>query len=122
MKHRRRNLLMAGVATLATFHAVGHAQTFTYAPRDLLIGFRSSAPNDFVVDIGQASLYYGAAPGSSFTISSFSASQLTSVFGGMDGLSFAVMGDVRTAGDVDNPLNTLWLTAARSDINVQSSP
>ena len=96
---------------------------FTYNPQDLLLGIRSAgSAYDLVVDIGPASYYYNASPGGIFNVNNYSSSQVTSVFGGLSGLSFSVFGDVRTAGNATYPLNTLWVTQARTDITTQTSP
>jgi hypothetical protein len=123
-----RKALLAKALFLVTaclaFSAVSlRAQTFIFNPQDLVLAFRQSGgASDLVVDIGQASAYYGASGGSSFTIGQYNASQLSSAFSSLDNLSFSVSGAVRTSGDPVNPLQTLWVTDPRVDINTQSSP
>jgi hypothetical protein len=121
-KYNIASALLAGVAGLALLAPTAKAQVFTYTAEDLLLGIRSAGPNDFVVDLGPSSFFRTAAAGT-YDISTgrYNSSQLTSAFGGLDGLSLSVFGDVRTTGG-SLPNNTLWMTAARPDINVQTIP
>src|SRR5712671_5212038 len=113
MKIKKQLLLVLGLAGFSSLSLRSQAAPFTYNPQDLLLGFRSgSGQNDFVVDIGAASLYYNASPGGTFTVGGFTGSQLSSAFGGFGGLSFSVFGDVRTTGNSAHPQNTLWVTRA----------
>ncbi|HUL51174.1 MAG TPA: PEP-CTERM sorting domain-containing protein [Candidatus Nitrosotalea sp.] len=106
-----------GAAALATGLNAG---PFVYNPQDLLVGFQSaSGTSEFVADIGQASDFIsGAAAGTTWDFSS----QLGSAFSGLDGLSLSVSGDVRTSGSPTGPLNTLFVTQARTDINTPTTP
>lgn len=108
-----------GVAVLATGV---QAAPFVYNAQDLLLGIQSTGANEFVANIGSASTYTGAAAGSTFAVGGYTPSQITSAFGGFDGLSLSISGDIRTSGSASGPLNTLWLTQARTDINVQTDP
>jgi hypothetical protein len=118
----RNQLVVSACATLALLNVDSQAGPFTYNPQDLLVGFRNAAgANDFVVDIGAASLYYNAAPGT-FAVGGFAGAQLTSAFGSLDGLSFSVFGDVRTTGNAAHPQNTLWLTRVWTDSVTPSDP
>jgi len=122
MKQNSFILRASAVTPFVLWTASTFAGPFVYNSRDLLLGFRnSSSANDFIVDIGPASTYYGAAPGT-FTIGGFTGAQLTSVFGSMNSLSFSVFGDVRSSGDTSYPLNTLWVSNPRLDPNTQSNP
>jgi len=121
MKFSTKLLQASALAAAAFLTQASHA-AFTYNPQDILLGFRNAGANDFVVDIGAASLYYHAAAGSTFTVSGFTGSQLTTAMGGLDGLSFSTFGDVRTTGDASHPQNTLWLTRAWNDAVTHSDP
>ena len=111
--------MASGLAVLSLGGAALQAAPFTYNAQDLVIGFRSSGPTDYVVDIGNAS-QFGFGSGV-HNITAYTGSQLSSVFGSLDGITFSAFGDVRTTGGA-TPFNTLWVTQARSDINVQSDP
>jgi len=120
MKNKLITLLAAG-AGLALCQTA--SAQFAYNQNDILLGFRSPTLSyDYVVDLGPASQFYSAAPGTTFSINNYSGSSLTSIFGGLDGLSFAIFGDVRSFGNTNGAFNTLWISSARSDINVQTSP
>ncbi len=92
--------------TLLAITATTHGATTTYAGGDLLLGFRQTGnTSDYLVNIGQASLYTGAT--SSKTISSL-ASDLVAVFGS----------DWASAGNVFwsvSGTNRLVMTTANSD-------
>ena len=99
--------------------------TFDYTSRDLLLTFRktgadggSTAPNDLEINIGQASLYYGATLGSTITITQFNASDLSAAFDNLNDHSWSVGATVPAAGDSGDssvPVKTLWATAPRGD-------
>lgn len=99
------------------------AQTFAYNAGDLLLGFRSSgSSSNVVVDIGASSTYITAT--SAFTVSGFTAGQVTGTLGSLNNLYFSVFGDVNgnNLSSSGLPLNTLWLTAPRSDAATQTDP
>ncbi len=99
------------------------AQTFDYTSRDLLLTFRNpgssnASPTDLEINIGQASLYYGATPGSTITITQFNASDLSAAFADLNVLSWSISGTVPAAGDSGDagvPVKTLWVTAPREN-------
>ena len=110
-------------ACLASSPESLRAQTFAYNPQDLILAFRQSGgSSDLVVDIGQAALYYNASPGSSFGISQYDSAQLGSAFSSLDNVSFSISGAVRTTGDPNNPIQTLWVSDPRVDLNTPSTP
>jgi len=114
--------LLAAVGSASSFTAL-QAQTFAYNPQDLILGFRQTGgSSDLEVNIGQASLYYNATPGSILTIGQYDNSQLSSAFSSLDNLSFSISGAVRASGDPVNPIQTLWLTEPRLDLNTQTTP
>jgi hypothetical protein len=119
MKRTQHALLASSLAVLSLAGATLQAAPFTYNAQDLLIGFRGPGNFDYVVDIGNVSQFgYGSGV---HNITAYTGSQLSTVFGGLDGISFSAFGDVRTVGGA-YAFNTLWVTAPRTDINVQSSP
>jgi hypothetical protein len=125
----KQHVMAAVLLSLAGSSALvqsGYAQ-FTDTNRDLILTFREPGGLYVVeVDIGQASLYYGATPGSSIPITAYNATtQLIPQFGGVDGLSWSVGGCVPNAGDSGDssiPTRTLWVTDPRLNPNVQASP
>ena len=99
---------------------------FSYANRDLLLGFRKTggdgvgtvSVNDLEVNIGQASLYYNATPGSTFTVSQYSMAQIAADFDNLNDLNWSVAGFVPQGdgGDPGKPAKTLWVTAPRATL------
>jgi hypothetical protein len=112
-------------ALLQSAHAQS-SSTFTDTSRDLMLVFRKTGSDGigtvgsyvFEVDIGQAALYYGAAPGTSIPITAYSATaQLASLFDNLNDFSWSVSGCVPNTGDSGNPskpIATLWLTDPRA--------
>lgn len=108
---------------------------FAENPRDLLLIFRQVADfagqYDIEVDIGQASTYYNAAPGTSITINQTNMQQVSTYLGPaaengtLNGLSFSVSGYVSAIGDGGSPSKpngTLWMTDPRSDPSTPAQP
>lgn len=101
------------------------AEPFVYKGRDLLLGVRQpDNVSEIVVNLGQASRFYGAAEGSSFAITNFTPQQLKAAFSSFDGLIWSVSGTTRSGdgGDASIPNATLWMTRARTAAAVQSAP
>jgi hypothetical protein len=120
---RRSGLALAG-GGLALLTATLGAAPFAYNSGDLILGFRQvggPAP-DLVVNIGQASIYDGVASGHSLVVGNLSASQLNTAFPDLNGINWSITGAVRALGDPNYPAQTIWATAARTDVNVQSVP
>jgi hypothetical protein len=117
-------LSIAGSCAL-TLSAQAGPSTFTYNSRDLMLVFRKTGSDDvgtvgsrvFQVDIGQASIYYGAARGSIIPITAYSATtQLAGLFDNLNDFSWSVSGCVPNYGDSGDPsksVSTLWLTDPR---------
>ena len=109
-----KKIILSAVAAGSLCGLAASAQTFTYNPGDLFVAFRTTtSANDLVVDIGSYSTYQAA--GGTFTISGVTGSELTSVFGSLDGLYWSVFGF--TSGN-----NNLFTTSARGDITTQTDP
>lgn len=104
------------------------AGPLNYNTKDLMLCFRKASGSfDLEVNLGPASTYYGATPGATFTVTNFTAGQLTSAFGSAyANVSWSVCGAANLAGDPNAPKNTLWLTSGRginsADINTQTTP
>jgi hypothetical protein len=127
MKLNTNRLAMALLFIASSFSLVQNAAAntpiFVYTNRDMLLCFRktgapggTTSPNNLEVNIGQASTYSGAAPGSTITITQITAAQLAAVFDNLNDLSWSVGGcvPVGDAGDSSVPLKTLWVTAPRN--------
>jgi hypothetical protein len=102
---------------------------FVDTNRDLILTFRKTGEDgsgdiasiDFEVNIGQASIYYGATPNSTIPITAYNnLNQLDTLFDSLNDLSWSVGGGVPETGDNGNPSKpprTLWLTDPRNDPN-----
>src|SRR6266404_584972 len=87
--------LIAGSCSLLQ-NACANTPIFVYAKRDLLLSFRktgadggTTSPNNLEVNIGQASIYYSALPGSTNVISQYTTSQLTNAFDNLNDLTWS---------------------------------
>ena len=101
-----------------------NAQTFTYKQTDLYLGFRTSSTlsNQAVVNIGSATNFMNLPAGSSNAVTGYSPSQLFPDSFSLNNLSWSVGGDVKTGSVPGYPLDTIWVTSARSDPNIQTAP
>lgn len=110
MRYKKIGLL----ALLASF-AAGEimAAPFAYNSGDVLLCFRNGGANDLVVDAGPVATFTGASPNQRINISQYSVAQLNAAVGinGVNWSAFSWSAD-----------NTLFVTAARSSLNTQSSP
>jgi hypothetical protein len=103
------------------------AQPFAYNPNDVFIGFRKTGANqgsyELVVNIGQATNYIAMTLGSVSNIANFSPAQLSDAFSNYNNLNFSVSGG-QDGGPPPSgyPGRTIWLTAPRINVNVQSTP
>ena len=120
---RTFQIALAGASAFLLLQAAS-AQTFTYNNNDLGLGFRKTGAfqenYEVVVDIGQASNYFGAALGTTLTVTNFSASQLTpSTFANLNNLSWSVFGYYSGSGfGASYPSSvafTLWVTVPRAN-------
>ena len=126
-------LSIAGSCALLQGAQASSSSTFTDTRRDLMLVFRKTGFDGtgttgnyvFEVDIGQASIYYGAAVGSSIPITAYDAtSQLGTLFDDLNDLSWSVGGCVPNggdSGDSSKPVSTLWLADPRLDPSTAST-
>lgn len=116
-----------GIALACVFWlgaAENSASTFVYTPRDLLLGFRRGGnTSEMVVNLGQASAYANATPGSVIPITQFTAEQLTRAFTVFEGIQWSVAGTTRIGdeGDPSVPEGTLYVTRGRTSADIQTT-
>ena len=112
------------VGFAASITVIGSAQAgFQYTARDLVFGFRNGGSSELVVNGGPASTYYTLPTGQEITIANVTTAQLNKATRtNLNDLSFSAAADVRIVSDASYPFNTLWVTKARDDINVQTTP
>lgn len=124
-----RSLLLCA-AGMAFMTPVIEAQTFTYAPRDLILSLRQSGnATDVAINLGPASQYYGGLGGGAPVdlTSRYNPADLQSTYGvGLANVSWSVAGAVAAGdgGDASVPTSTLWLTRGRDPLtpDIQSTP
>ena len=127
---RISNAFPVALAVAAGFLALeqASAQPFVYQPNDLALGFRKTggqANYEAVVNLGQASNYFGAAIGT-FPVTNYSTSQLTpGTFANLSNLSWSVFGYYSGSGFgssyPNSAASTLWVTVPRTDKAVRSA-
>ena len=123
------HIVLAGAGLFLLLQTAA-AQTFIYNNNDLAVGFRKTGTfqenYEVVVDIGQASNYVGAAIGTTFTVTNFSAAQLTpGTFAYLNNLSWSVFGYYTGSGyGASYPSSvayTLWITVPRANSATRSA-
>jgi hypothetical protein len=98
---------------------------FAYNPTDLLLGFRNGGVNDFVVDLGPVTSWYAysaLSPNTTYNITAYNATQLTTVFGSLDNISFSAFADVRVTSNPSFPIQTIWTTTPRLSLATPADP
>jgi hypothetical protein len=118
-----------GIAGLIMLAATS-AEAVTAIAGDLVLGFRAGggqgALRNLTVNLGPASNYYGAAPGSSFVITSLSTVDLSSIYGSnwstRSDLSWGIVGTTGAAAVGIAPARTLWASRAETTPGTSSTP
>src|SRR5258706_10431143 len=111
------------VALAVLLSALGAQAGFQYNPRELVFGFRQSGGSlDLTVNAGPAANFYNLPVGQSFTVTNVTLTQLNMAFVNLNDVSWSAAAVVRTNGDANYPIQTLWVTSPRSDSNVQTIP
>jgi hypothetical protein len=96
------------------------AQTFTYNTGDLVAAFRESGSSDLLVDLGPVTTY--ETPGASFSVSQVTSSQLNTVFGTLNSVTFSVFGTQGSSGGVGgDSAYTSYLTLAETTPGTQTT-
>lgn len=106
------------------------SRAVTVSSGDLVLGFRASggtgADKNLTVNLGPASTYYGAAPGSSFIVTSLSSADLVSTYGSnwatRADLSWGVVGTTGAGAVGIAPARTLWASRAETTPGTPSTP
>lgn len=120
-----------GVLVLALGIAAGVVPTVadsfrfqsTNVPPDVLVGFRQTGgAQELVVDLGPASRFYAAIPGTNIVFGEFTSAQLAATFSGLDNVGFVACAAMRVTGDADRPIQTIWVTRRRAELTIQSTP
>lgn len=114
--------LAGGLAVLAP---AAQAQNFSFTDQDVLFAFRPAAGNGdsdtLILNLGPVSAFYCATPSSTFAVGD--AAAVNATFASLASLSFSVTASNRTvSNDAEHPLQTVWATRPRSDVNLQSTP
>ena len=113
----RRHVLLA-VTLVALGASPVAAAPFLYTPGDLVLTLRQSGnASDLVVNLGPASAYSTQAAGTTVTISNLTGDLLTATFPSLNNLSFAVSGANRPPLVAAFPIQTLWVTAPRLEVD-----
>jgi hypothetical protein len=115
--------LAAVVGGFAWFSGTLQAAPFLYSSGDLVLAFRQTgSANDYAVNLGKATNYSNLPVGTTFTVTNLSASQLGSAFPSVNELNWSVAAAIRSAGNPNYPIQTLWVARPRLDAGVQSAP
>ena len=119
--------LLAVLAALAGAHSA-HAQFFNYTGKgDLLAGFRKPGVGTYelVVNLGNVTNFVALTPGTTITVTNFSATQLTDAFPSYANLNWSVFATFTGPPNstyAGYQLDTVWFTAPRADVSTQSTP
>lgn len=119
---------LAGIAGLLLL-ASSTSRAVTAIAGDLILGFRASggqgASTNLTVNLGAASSYYGALPGS-FVVTSLSVADLSATYGAgwasRNDLSWGIVGTTGFAPVGIAPARTLWASRAESTPGTPSAP
>jgi hypothetical protein len=119
---------LAGIAGLLLLAATD-SQAITAIAGDLILGFRASggqgASRNLTVNLGPASNYYSALPGS-FVVTSLSPADLSAIYGAgwasRSDLSWGIVGTTGPAAVGIAPARTLWASRAEAVPGTPSTP
>ncbi len=114
---------IVGLSGILLTTGIAHAQLFNYTSRDLVAEFRRTGSPDVTIDLGSVDSFTSLSPGQTVDLTSrYSPSLLNSDFGGLDSLSFSVIGTHKLSlSDPTDPVNTSWLTVPRADPDTGTS-
>lgn len=113
---KRLPALAAAAGGLAFSAGALYAAPFVYNPGDLVLTFRQAGnASDLVVNVGKATAYSGLPAGTSIPVTNLTAAQFAAAFPSVNGLRWSVAAANRPPVDPNYPLQTLWVTAPRTD-------
>lgn len=117
--------IAAGLALCSSLTAVG--QAFKYNDTDLLLGLRQAGgANTVLINLGSASQFYNAKPGSTFDVGNAASIYVAGsrAFGGLSGLQYSITGTLRSSANATatTPVQTIWATRESIDLNTASDP
>jgi len=119
---RPRTTTVAITAWLASV-ALVPAAPFLYQPTDLVLLFRQPGnASDWVVHLGSVTQFNAIPPGTTVPIGQVSLAQLTAAFPNLNGLLWSAAAANRPPVNPAFPLQTVWVTAPRTDPNTPSKP
>lgn len=112
------SLLLATTGSASVFHF-----SSTNNPAEICMGLRQAGnPSEIVIDLGAYTQFRGLTPGSTFTVTNISPAKIREQFPNLDDLAFAAFGAIRLRSSTNPPYKTTFLTRARADISIQSTP
>jgi hypothetical protein len=114
--HSLKSLTLAGTTGLLLLFANSAQSAVTAVRGDLILGFRAAggqgASLNLEVNLGAASLYYGAAPGTSFPVTGLNPADLVSTYGAgwasRADLSWGIAGTTGISAVSGVPARTIW--------------
>ncbi len=111
------NLLATG-SLLVGAAGVHAGILFNYSANDLILNIRQAdvATVDVGINLGSA-LDYKSAPDAVTPLTQFTSGPLTSQFGDLNNLAVSIV-----SANPDPLVKTLWITKARTDLSIQTSP
>ena len=123
MKSNLRLTVISAACTSLLTQAAPFLYQYTNNPPDILLGIRQTGgSSELIVNIGPASRFFAATPGSTFKIQEFTPAQLNATVAGLDGVGVAIFGAARSPGDALRPAQTLWATEPRADVATPADP
>ncbi len=95
-----------------------------YSSTELVLGVRKEgATYELVVNLGPATRFKHIPAGTSVTITDYSAEAVAALFENTSDLKWSVLGTVNlTAATAELPWKTAWMTRARAEAELQSTP
>jgi hypothetical protein len=109
-------------ATLLASALPLQAAPFAFNNGDVQLVFTQPGRPNLEVDVGPVSQFLNAAPGTPIAINEFNSTQLNTAFASLAGVNWAAVSTVRGSPVYGLPLNTLFLTNPRLNVNSPTAP
>lgn len=120
---RRLCTVTAAITALVASGTLAPAAPFLYQPTDLVLLFRQPGnASDWVVNLGSVTQFNAKPPGTTVPIPQVSLTQLTAAFPNLNVLLWSAAAANRPPVNSAFPLQTVWVTAPRTDPNNLSKP